>query len=126
MSTPTQPQTGAEVMAQFIPSSPFVVKLGIVADVLDADEVRLRLPWDPTNVPMRNATSAPKSHIASPMRLSGMQLMVLRYWSGPASRQIRMPSDSASGQMTLTRIPSAPHSIAATLDKPRIASLALA
>jgi len=50
MSTPTQPQTGADVMAQFIPSSPFVAKLGIVADVRDADEVRLRLPWDPTNV----------------------------------------------------------------------------
>src|SRR3954470_4415460 len=50
MSSSTQPQTGADVMAQFIPSSPFVAKLGIVADVLDADEVRLRLPWDPTNV----------------------------------------------------------------------------
>src|SRR4030088_1766138 len=50
MSTPTQPQTGADVMAQFIPSSPFVAKLGVVADVLDADEVRLRLPRDPTNV----------------------------------------------------------------------------
>jgi uncharacterized protein (TIGR00369 family) len=37
-------------MAQFIPSSPFVAKLGIVADVLAAYEVRLRLPWDPTNV----------------------------------------------------------------------------
>ena len=37
-------------MAQFIPQSPFVAKLGIVADVLDADEVRLRLPWDPSNV----------------------------------------------------------------------------
>jgi hypothetical protein len=36
MSTPTQPQTGADVMAQFIPSSPFVAKLGIVADALDA------------------------------------------------------------------------------------------
>jgi hypothetical protein len=35
MSIPTQPQTGADVMAQFIPSSPFVAKLGIVADVLD-------------------------------------------------------------------------------------------
>jgi uncharacterized protein (TIGR00369 family) len=42
--------TGAEIMAQFIPQSPFVAKLGIVADVLDADEVRLRMPWDPTNV----------------------------------------------------------------------------
>lgn len=46
MTTPT----GPEVMAQFLPQSPFVVKLGIVADVLDGDEVRLRMPWDPTNV----------------------------------------------------------------------------
>jgi uncharacterized protein (TIGR00369 family) len=45
MSTPT----GAEVMAQFIPQSPFVTKLGIVAEALDTDEVRLRLPWDPLN-----------------------------------------------------------------------------
>jgi uncharacterized protein (TIGR00369 family) len=43
-------QTGADVMAQFIPQSPFVAKLGIVAEVLDGDEVRLRLPWDPSNV----------------------------------------------------------------------------
>jgi len=40
------PPTGAEVMAQFIPQSPFVAKLGIVAEVLDGDEVRLRMPWD--------------------------------------------------------------------------------
>lgn len=46
MSTPTGPQ----VMAQFLPQSPFVTKLGIVADVLDGDEVRLRMTWDPTNV----------------------------------------------------------------------------
>ncbi|WP_319457983.1 MULTISPECIES: PaaI family thioesterase [unclassified Mycobacterium] len=46
MSTPT----GAEVMAQFLPQSPFVTKLGIVAETLDGDEVRLRMPWDPTNV----------------------------------------------------------------------------
>jgi uncharacterized protein (TIGR00369 family) len=37
-------------MAQFIPQSPFVAKLGIVPEVLDGDEVRLRMPWDPTNV----------------------------------------------------------------------------
>ncbi|WP_099040762.1 PaaI family thioesterase [Mycobacterium neglectum] len=48
--TATPPQTGAEVMAQFIPASPFVAKLGIVAEVLDGDEVRLRLPWDESNV----------------------------------------------------------------------------
>jgi uncharacterized protein (TIGR00369 family) len=46
MSTPT----GAEVVAQFIPQSPFAAKLGIVAEVLDAEEVRLRMPWDTTNV----------------------------------------------------------------------------
>ena len=43
MSTPTQPQTGADVMAQFIPSSPFVAKLGIVADVLDLVAVNATL-----------------------------------------------------------------------------------
>lgn len=32
------------------PQSPFVAKLGIVADQLRDDEVRLRLPWDPSNV----------------------------------------------------------------------------
>jgi uncharacterized protein (TIGR00369 family) len=42
--------TGPEVMARFLPQSPFVTKLGIVAEVLDGDEVRLRMPWDPTNV----------------------------------------------------------------------------
>ena len=50
MSLPAGAQTGAEVMAQFIPASPFAAKLGIVAEVLDGDEVRLRMPWDPTNV----------------------------------------------------------------------------
>lgn len=48
MSTPT----GAEVMAQFLPQSPFVAKLGVVADKLETDEVRLRLPWDPSNATM--------------------------------------------------------------------------
>jgi uncharacterized protein (TIGR00369 family) len=37
-------------MAQVIPHSPFAAKLGIVAEVLDAEEVRLRMPWDTTNV----------------------------------------------------------------------------
>jgi uncharacterized protein (TIGR00369 family) len=50
MSTSTPPQSGTDVIAQFIAQSPFVAKLGIVADVLDADQVRLRLPWDPSNV----------------------------------------------------------------------------
>jgi uncharacterized protein (TIGR00369 family) len=42
--------SGADPMAQFIPACPFAAKLGIVAEVLDGDEVRLRMPFDPTNV----------------------------------------------------------------------------
>jgi uncharacterized protein (TIGR00369 family) len=49
MITATSPRSGSDVMAQFIPSSPFVAKLGIVAERLDGDEVRLRLPWDSSN-----------------------------------------------------------------------------
>jgi uncharacterized protein (TIGR00369 family) len=41
--------SGRDVIAQFLPQSPFVAKLGIVAEQLGDDEVRLRLPWDPTN-----------------------------------------------------------------------------
>jgi uncharacterized protein (TIGR00369 family) len=49
MTLPSGARTGADVMAQFIPACPLAVKLGIVADVLDGDEVRLRMPFDPTN-----------------------------------------------------------------------------
>lgn len=45
MSTPT----GADVIAQFLPQSPFVAKLGVIADRLEDGEVRLRLPWSPSN-----------------------------------------------------------------------------
>jgi acyl-coenzyme A thioesterase PaaI-like protein len=49
----TETPSGRDVIAQFIPQSPFVLKLGIQkiqADQLSDDEVRLRLPWDPSNV----------------------------------------------------------------------------
>ncbi len=46
----TGTRSGRAVIAEFLPQSPFVAKLGIVADELGDDEVRLRLPWDPTNV----------------------------------------------------------------------------
>ena len=42
--------SGRDVIAHFLPQSPFVAKLGIVADQLSDHEVRLRLPWDPSNV----------------------------------------------------------------------------
>lgn len=45
-----QPSSGRDVIAAFLPQSPFVAKLGIVVEQLGDDEVRLRLPWDPTNV----------------------------------------------------------------------------
>ncbi|ORB76296.1 PaaI family thioesterase [Mycobacterium scrofulaceum] len=48
-SAPAGP-SGRDVIAQFLPQSPLVAKLGIVADRLDEREVRLRLPWDPSNV----------------------------------------------------------------------------
>jgi uncharacterized protein (TIGR00369 family) len=47
---PPGPSSGRDVIAEFLPQSPFVAKLGIVADQLADDEVRLRLPWDPSNV----------------------------------------------------------------------------
>lgn len=46
----TGPRSGRDVIAQFLPQSPFVAKLGIVTDRLSDDEVQLRLPWDPSNV----------------------------------------------------------------------------
>jgi uncharacterized protein (TIGR00369 family) len=76
MSTPTAPKTGVHVMAQFIPSSPFVAKLGIVVDALDADEVRLRLPWDPTNV-----TIADMVHGGAIASLADVAVMAAA-WSG--------------------------------------------
>ena len=36
-------------MAQFLPQSPFVTKLGVVSERLEDGQVRLRLPWDPSN-----------------------------------------------------------------------------
>ena len=49
-SEPSSGRSGLEVIAEFLPQSPFVAKLGIVADHLSDDKVRLRLPWDPSNV----------------------------------------------------------------------------
>ncbi len=50
MPTPPKPPSRRDVIAQFLPQSPFVAKLGIVADQLREDDLRLRLPWDPSNV----------------------------------------------------------------------------
>lgn len=47
---PTVPRDGLEVMKRFLPISPFVAKLGVIAELLAPDRVRLRLPWDSDNV----------------------------------------------------------------------------
>lgn len=38
---------GTELIGAFIPVSPFLAKLGVVADRLDDDVAILRLPWSP-------------------------------------------------------------------------------
>ena len=41
---------GLELMRAFLPQSPFVMKLGVVAESLRSDLVQLRMPWHPHNV----------------------------------------------------------------------------
>ena len=94
-------------MAQFIPASPFVAKLGIVAEVLDGDEVRLRMPLDPTNVTLGDMV-----HGGAIAALADMTVMAAA-WAGAeaptrcaasprrcrcnSSRRPRRPISSASG-----------------------------
>ena len=46
----TTPRDGAELMALFLPQSPFVAKLGVKVERLEDDLAVLRMPWDPENV----------------------------------------------------------------------------
>lgn len=41
-----------DALAQFISQSPFVTKLGITAEILDTERVRLNLRWDESNTSM--------------------------------------------------------------------------
>ncbi len=63
-------------MAQFIPACPLGAKLGIVAEVLAGDEVRLRMPFDPTN-----ATLGDMVHGGAIATLADMTVMAAA-WSG--------------------------------------------
>jgi hypothetical protein len=47
--------SGRDVIAQFLPQSPVVVKLGMVADRLEEHEVRLGLPCDRDRRPAGHA-----------------------------------------------------------------------
>lgn len=77
MSLAAGAPTGADVMAQFIPASPFVAKLGIVAEVLDGEEVRLRLPWDESNVTLGDMV-----HGGAVAALADVAVMAAA-WAGP-------------------------------------------
>ncbi|RFZ05021.1 hypothetical protein DSM43518_04089 [Mycobacterium marinum] len=76
--------SGRDVIAQFLPQSPFVTKLGIVAAHLGADEVRLRLPWDPSNV-----TIGDMVHGGAIATLADLTVMAAAWCSGQAPPELR-------------------------------------
>lgn len=76
MTNPSGTASGRDVMAAFLPASPFAAKLGIVIDHLGDDEVRLRLPWDPTN-----ATAADMVHGGAIATLADLAVMAAA-WCG--------------------------------------------
>jgi uncharacterized protein (TIGR00369 family) len=85
MSTPTEaPKDGRDVIAQFLPASPFVTKVGIVADVLEPDHVRLRLPWDPSNV-----TIGDMVHGGAIATLADLTVMAAAWSGAPAPQSLR-------------------------------------
>src|ERR1700761_4845886 len=76
------------------------------------------------SLPSRNATSAPTSVRTSPMRFIGTRPTAFSYSLGANDFQYLTPSDSANGQITLTRMLSRPHHRAATFARARVPSLA--
>jgi uncharacterized protein (TIGR00369 family) len=86
-------QTGAQIMAQFIPQSPLVAKLGIVAEALEAPEVRLRMPWDPSNV-----TLADMVHGGAIAALADVTLMAAAWSTESAPESLRGVTISMSVQ----------------------------
>jgi len=80
VSTPT----GADVIAQFLPQSPFVAKLGVVADSLEDDEVRLRLPWSPSNT-----TIGDMVHGGAIATLADLTVMAAAWCGAPAPDNVR-------------------------------------
>jgi uncharacterized protein (TIGR00369 family) len=89
MNSPAQPsgppaRRGRDVIAQFLPQSPFVAKLGIVADRLEDDEVRLRLPFDPSNV-----TIGDMVHGGAIATLADLTVMAAAWCGVPAPPSLR-------------------------------------
>jgi uncharacterized protein (TIGR00369 family) len=85
MSTFTDaPKDGRDVVAAFLPQSPFVTKLGIVADSLEPDDVRLRMPWDPSNV-----TIGDMVHGGAIATLADLTVMAAAWSGAPAPDSLR-------------------------------------
>ncbi|MDQ2635713.1 MAG: PaaI family thioesterase [Actinomycetota bacterium] len=93
MTTNTPPRTGADVVAQFLPQSPFVAKLGIVAEQLDGQEVRLRLPWHPSNV-----TVGDMVHGGAIAALADVTVMAAAWAQAAAPESLRGVTTSMSVQ----------------------------
>ncbi len=70
------PTAGTDLMAAFLPQSPFVVKLGVQVEEMRRDWCRLRMPWQP-----ENTTVGPMLHggaLAGLVDIAGM----IAAWSG--------------------------------------------
>lgn len=93
MTISTGARTGSDVMAQFIPACPLAAKLGIVADVLHGDEVRLRMPFDPTNVTLGDMV-----HGGAIATLADMTVMAAAWASADVPDSLRGVTTSLSMQ----------------------------
>lgn len=80
----TPPPSGRDVISQFLPQSPFVAKLGIVADKLEEHEVRLRLPWDPSDVTLGDMV-----HGGAIATLADVTVMAAAWFGAEAPPELR-------------------------------------
>ncbi|MGV0717379.1 PaaI family thioesterase [Mycolicibacterium sp. XJ662] len=78
-------------MAQFLPQSPFVARLGIVAEQLAGEEVRLRLPWSPSN-----ATVADMVHGGAIASLADVAVMAAAWAQADLPESLRGVTTSMS------------------------------
>ena len=83
-TSPGVPKDGRDVIATFLPQSPFVAKLGIVAELLEPDRVRLRLPWDPSNV-----TIGDMVHGGAIATLADLTVMAAAWSGAPVGESLR-------------------------------------
>jgi uncharacterized protein (TIGR00369 family) len=74
--------------------APLGVKLGIVADVLDGDEVRVRMPFDPSN-----ATIADMVHGGAIATLADMTVMAAAWAGADVPETLRGVTTSLSLQL---------------------------